>query len=244
MPLQHRTGNGIVYSSAYLSESEAEQSLLRDVEEQPTADLNKLRFVTGKRKKSWHRNCVAIGLAAGFLEPLESTSLYLVQIAIQKLLEHFPNQQINNIERDSFNRQIDNEYLRARDFIILHYKVNQRTDSDFWQDCQAMSVPDSVASQLDLFAESARIKVYRQGLFLPASWLAVCFGQGFIPKNYDARVDSVAVDVLDKHFDDYSQVIKQAVSAMPTHAKSIADTANSAQRRYATAAKSLYGINA
>ncbi|MCF2948762.1 tryptophan 7-halogenase [Paraglaciecola aquimarina] len=244
IPLQHRTGNGIVYSSAHMSEGQAEDSLLHDVEESPTADLNKLRFVTGKRNKSWQRNCVAIGLSAGFLEPLESTSLYLIQIAIQKLLEHFPNSVINDVERDSFNRHMDNEYLRVRDFIILHYKVNQRQDSDFWRDCQSMSIPDTLSEQMALFEEGARISAYRHGLFLPASWLAVYLGQGLIPNSYDARVDSFPEQALEQHFAKFKATMTQAVSTMPEHAQSISKSAKVGQGLYPVAVKSLYGINA
>lgn len=244
IPLQHRTGNGIVYCSAYLDDSQAETLLLQDIEEPTTAGLNKLRFTTGKRKATWQRNCVAIGLSAGFLEPLESTSLYLVQIAIQKLLEHFPTTQINAIERDNYNRQMDNEYLRVRDFIILHYKANQRDDSEFWLGCQHMQVPDSLAEQMDLFRQTGRLSAYRQGLFLPASWLAVYLGQGIVPAQYDVRVEKLPLAALEKHLKQYRQAIQQAVSQMPSHSHSIVKSQSMAQGAYPAAPQSLYGINA
>ena len=244
IPLQHRTGNGIVYCSSYMDDQQAQDILLSDIEEKPTAGLNKIRFTTGKRKLTWQRNCVAIGLSAGFLEPLESTSLYLIQIAIQKLLEHFPSQQIGDVERDSYNRQMDIEYLRVRDFIILHYKVNQRQDSEFWAYCQHMAVPDSLAEQMALFKEGARISEYRQGLFLPASWLAVYLGQGFRPDSYDSRVDCFDLDKLDTHFKQYQQTLKNAVATMPTHTQSIAASQQLAPGRYPATPQSLYGINA
>jgi tryptophan halogenase len=244
IPLQHRTGNGIVYSSGYMDDAEAEDILLKDIEEKPTAGLNKLRFTTGKRLKTWNHNCVAIGLSAGFLEPLESTSLYLIQIAIQKLIEHFPGANITDVERDSYNRQMDNEYLRARDFVILHYKINKRQDSEFWRYCQHMSVPDSLAEQISLFAEGGRISEYRQGLFLPASWLAVYFGQGMQPERYDARVNHLSEAGLQQHFEQHRQKIQQVVAAMPSHAQSISQTATMSPSRYPSAPQSLYGINA
>jgi tryptophan 7-halogenase len=244
IPLQHRTGNGIVYCSSYLEQQQAEDILLRDIEGHPTADLNKLRFTTGKRKATWQRNCVAIGLSAGFLEPLESTSLYLVQIAIQKLLEHFPTSVISDIERDSYNRQMDNEYLRVRDFIILHYKVNRRQDSDFWRYCQNMAIPDSLATQMELFKEGGRICEYRQGLFLPASWLAVYFGQGLLPARYDGRVDLAPLESLERHVSNFHQQLMQVVNDMPAHANSIELTKQMAPGLYPAAPRSLYGINA
>jgi tryptophan halogenase len=244
IPLQHRTGNGIVYCSSYLDDRQAEEILLRDIEEKPTAGLNKLRFTTGKRKATWQANCIAIGLSAGFLEPLESTSLYLVQIAIQKLLEHFPSNTISGVERDSYNRQMDNEYLRVRDFIILHYKVNSRDDSDFWRYCQNMPIPDSLASQMDLFEEGGRMSEYRQGLFLPASWQAVYFGQGLLPKRYDGRVDIAPLASLEQHFSGLHQQLLNAVNSMPPHVDSIELTKKVAPSLYPAAPKSLYGINA
>ena len=244
IPLQHRTGNGIVYCSTYMGDQQAADMLLQDLEEAPTADLNKLCFSTGKRHRTWNRNCVAIGLSAGFLEPLESTSLYLIQIAIQKLLEHFPSKKIGNVERDSYNRQLDNEYLRVRDFIILHYKVNNKQDSDFWRYCQSMEVPQSLAEQMALFKEGGRISEYRQGLFLPASWLAVYLGQGFVPNNYDSRVNSIPLDDLQKYFEEFRNQLCQVVKILPRHTQSIAETAKLQPGRYPGAPLSLYGINA
>jgi tryptophan 7-halogenase len=244
IPLQHRTGNGIVYCSAYMDDEQAETILLRDIEENPTAGLNKLRFTTGKRHKSWQRNCVAIGLSAGFLEPLESTSLYLIQIAIQKLLEHFPAKGISAVERDSYNRHMDTEYLRVRDFIIMHYKVNRRQDSEFWRYCQHMAVPDSLAAQMALFSEGGRISEYRQGLFLPASWLAVYLGQGLVPKHYDQRVTKLPTEQLHRHFEHYVADIKAAVDKMPSHVSSIAASQSRQRVDYPAAPRSLYGINA
>ena len=243
IPLQHRTGNGIVYSSGYMADAEAEDILLRDIEEKPTAGLNKLRFTTGKRLKTWQHNCVAIGLSAGFLEPLESTSLYLIQIAIQKLLEHFPKTLIGDVERDSYNRQMDNEYLRVRDFIILHYKVNKRQDSDFWRYCQNMAIPDSLAAQMELFKEGGRLSEYRQGLFLPASWLAVYFGQGFMPERYDTRVEHAPLAALEQHIAAFRHKLQQAVINMPAHSSSIALTKRMEPGLYPSAPQSLYGIN-
>lgn len=244
VPLQHRTGNGIVYCSSYMTDQEAEQILMSDIEEQPTSSVNQLSFTTGKRIQTWKRNCIAIGLSAGFLEPLESTSLYLIQIAIQKLLEFFPTKSVDDVERDCYNRQMDNEYLRVRDFIILHYKVNQRQDSEFWRYCQNMSVPDSLAEQMALFNEGARIIEYRQGLFLPASWLAVYLGQGVVPQNYDRRVDSISTEQLAVHFQTYRQTILDTVANMPSHASSIVETSKLQSGRYPAAPQSLYGINA
>lgn len=188
IPLVHRVGNGHVYSSAFTSREEALDELINNLSGGMKKDPISIRFEAGIRKKSWEKNCIAIGLACGFLEPLESTSIYLVEAAILKLLELLPNDSKNcSIEKTEFNRQMECEYLKVRDFIILHYALNQR-EEDFWKYCANMVLPDSLQEKIDVFKTTAHIVEYDSGLFMPPSWLAVYLGQGLFPNNIDSRL--------------------------------------------------------
>lgn len=242
IPLQHRTGNGYVYASEFISDEEAEAVLLAGLEEPATAEPRQLRFVAGKRKKSWNNNCVAVGLSAGFLEPLESTSIYLIQVAIQKFLEFFPADLDCSAERDMFNRHMDIEYERVRDFLILHYKATTRRDSGFWNYCREMAVPSPLQEKIALFMESGRTALYRKGLFMPASWLAVYFGQGVMPEDYDRRVDAPPLEVIRRYVDKYKAEIDLAASKMQTHVDAIQRSQSADSVAYPQASFSLYGI--
>jgi tryptophan halogenase len=193
IPLQHRTGNGHVYSSAFTSDEAALEALLAQLPGEPLADPNKLRFVTGKRKKQWIGNTVAIGLASGFLEPLESTSIHLIQVAIGRLLDLFPTQQWDPLDAQEFNRLMALDYERVRDFLILHYHCQERDDSEFWRHCRAMTLPDSLATKLALFRERGLVAQYREGTFLEPSWLAVYLGQHVTPRHPDPRAGGEGV---------------------------------------------------
>lgn len=218
IPLQHRTGNGLVYCSEYQDDERAYAQLSESLHEATTAEPNFLRFTTGRRKKSWNKNCVAIGLSSGFLEPLESTSIYLIQQSILKLLEFFPDQRCAPINTDEFNRQISTEYERIRDFLILHYHATQRNDSEFWNYCRNMTIPESLSRKITLFKETGHIEQYQMGLFMTPSWLAVCLGQGVVPNRYDHRVDSYGSnEVLAKYLAGLRQEIKQITQKMPSH---------------------------
>lgn len=242
IPLQHRTGNGYVYSSAYINDEDAERLLIEGLEEDATAEPRQLRFVAGKRHISWNKNCVAIGLSAGFLEPLESTSIYLIQIAIQKLIECFPSAGITDVERGAFNRHLNTEYERVRDFIILHYHVNRRDDSDFWRYCRTMSIPDSLAEKMELFRENGRVVSYRKGLFMPASWLMVYLGQGLIPSGYDKRVDWFPIEEVERYLANYKALIDEESSKMPDHHLAISKANEIEHGVYPRAAFNLYGV--
>jgi len=196
IPLQHRTGNGYVYSSAFLSDEDAAAALTGAVEGEPIAAPRLLRFLAGRRERSWVHNCVGVGLASGFLEPLESTSIYLIQAAITALIELFPERDISPIDRNEFNRLIDLEYDRIRDFLILHYHATTRTDSDFWNYVRTMPIPDSLAEKMELFRRRGRVVKYREGVFLDASWIAVYLGQGIIPVGHDLRADAPSPESL------------------------------------------------
>jgi len=241
IPLQHRTGNGYVYCSHYIDDQEAERVVTGNLGEPATDEVRLLRFVTGKRKASWNRNVVAIGLSAGFLEPLESTSIYLIQAAIQKLLEYFPADAHYDIERQVFNEQMDLEYERIRDFLVLHYNATERTDSKFWNYCRTMSVPHSLYEKQKIFEETARVVLYRKGLFMPASWLAVYLGQGVVPKRYDLRADTAPLESVDRYCRSFRKEVKTFAGQMQTHRQAIENTRSSGRVVYPRASFSLYG---
>ena len=191
IPLQHRTGNGHVYSSPYMEADEAERILLDNLEGEPLAEPRHLRFTTGMRKSFWSHNVVAMGLSSGFLEPLESTSIHLIQNGIQRLLALFPDREISPVERDEYNRGMRELYEDVRDFIILHYKATQRDDTAFWRYVRDMDVPESLARKMELWRLHGR--VFREGaeLFGVTSWVAVMLGQNVWPRRYDPIVDSL-----------------------------------------------------
>ncbi len=218
IPLQHRMGNGYVFSSAHISEEEACDAIRGAAEGEPLADPRILRFRPGRRSRSWSHNVIGVGLASGFLEPLESTSIYLAQMAITYLIELFPEGgQIEPADRDEFNRLVDMEYDRVRDFLILHYHTTTRSDSEFWNHVRTMDVPDSLAEKLELWREAGRIEKYSDGLFYDASWIAVYVGQGYLPRRHDARTGLVDPARLKAAADRLQQEIASEVSRMPNH---------------------------
>jgi tryptophan halogenase len=186
IPLQHRVGNGMVFSSQYVSREEALSDLLSNIEAEPLAEPRHFSFIPGMRENQWSHNCVALGLAGGFLEPLESTSIYLIQFAIQKLIEYFPVSTDFSFSKKEFNKQLQDEYRRIRDFIIMHYAENQRQDSVFWQDCRAMPLPESLGYRQMLFRQAGVVDPTQYGVYA-----AVCLGQNVIPDNIDQRVNQI-----------------------------------------------------
>ncbi|MES1156771.1 MAG: tryptophan halogenase family protein [Alphaproteobacteria bacterium] len=223
IPLQHRTGNGYVYSSNFIKDDKAAQTLLKTLDGKALADPRPIRFTAGRRTASWTKNCVAVGLASGFLEPLESTSIYLVQVAIINLIKLFPRANIEPALRDEFNRLVDMEYDRVRDFLILHYYLNTRTDSELWKYCRAMDVPDTLKQKIAQFKHRGYIEKYKDGLFSPASWLSVLVGQGLRPQHYDPLVDNTTLDVAISEMDSYKKKIADRVVSMPDHAEFVRD---------------------
>lgn len=196
IPLQHRTGNGLVYCSDYLSDEAAAESLLSNLDAAATAEPRHLRFEAGRRVRQWEGNVVALGLAGGFLEPLESTSIHLIQEGISKLFALFPDRRFSQVERDTFNRFMSDSYEGIRDFIILHYHQTDRDDSDFWRHVRHMSIPDTLAHKVELFREKGRLFRYDDELFSVPSWVAVLLGQGVQPGGYDPLVDGLDPDRL------------------------------------------------
>ncbi|KXI27073.1 tryptophan halogenase family protein [Paraglaciecola hydrolytica] len=216
IPLQHRTGNGHVFSSKFMGEDEAREILMANLSGKALAEPRLLKFSTGKRLKAWNKNCVAFGLSGGFIEPLESTSIHLVQSGIARLMSLFPNRDFNQHDIDLFNQQTDFEYERIRDFIILHYKATERSDSEFWNYCRTMSIPDSLKQKIDQFMENGQIHRTNMELFNDTSWLEVFHGQGMHPKSYHPLVDLVADDELKRRMAFIKNVIDKSVEAMPS----------------------------
>ena len=218
IPLQHRIGNGHVYCSRFISDEDAQATLLANLDGKPLAEPRMVRFTTGMRKQGWNKNVVAIGLAGGFLEPIESTSIHLIQSAIARLIEFFPDQGFRQLEIDEYNRQSRFEYERIRDFIILHYKLNQRDDSAFWKECAAMPVPDTLAHKMELFKERGRVVRTDNELFAEAGWLQVLYGQNLHPDSYNPLVDLLSEGDIQEYLDSISDVVAKCADAMPSHA--------------------------
>jgi tryptophan halogenase len=222
IPLQHRMGNGIVYSSAHLERSDAEALLLANLEAEPLAEPRHLSFTAGRRRLAWSANVVSLGLSSGFVEPLESTSIHLIQSGIAKLLALFPDRRFDPVERDEYNRQMQDVFEDVRDFIILHYKATRRDDSDFWKYCRTMDVPDSLAAKLELWRSKGRL--FREGreLFGTASWVAVLLGQGIVPEEQEPALNAIDPAMAAAALDKMRLSYRQMAEHMPAHADFIA----------------------
>lgn len=217
IPLQHRIGNGHVYSSRFIGDDEALSVLMSNLDGKPLAEPRQLRFVTGKRKQFWNKNCVAIGLASGFMEPLESTSIHLVQSSVARLMSLFPNKNFAQEDIDEYNRQSHFEFDKIRDFLILHYHVTERSDSEFWRYCRNMEVPDSLNQKIEQFKANGRIFRNASEMFNDLSWFEVMHGQGLSPRSYHPLVDRMSEkDILDR-LAGIKQVIDNSVEYMPSH---------------------------
>lgn len=217
IPLQTRTGNGHVFCSAYTSEDEARNTLLEHIVGELHGEPRLLKFTTGRRARFWDKNCIALGLSAGFMEPLESTSIHLVQSGISRLLSLFPAHSINAAEIDAFNRQTTFEYERIRDFLILHYFANHRQDSEFWIDRANMSIPDSLAAKIDVFKSHGRL--FREGdeLFTEPGWLQVLIGQNILPSGYDPLANQLPDTELERFLSTLRRVVGGAASRLMPH---------------------------
>ncbi|CAN5298728.1 tryptophan 7-halogenase [soil metagenome] len=222
IPLQHRTGNGHIYCSSFMEQDEATDILLRNIDGKALADPRPLRFSTGRRKTFWDRNCVAIGLSSGFLEPLESTSIHLINTAISRVISFFPHAGFDAADIAEYNAQTHWEYERIRDFLVLHYKATERDDSEFWNYCRTMPVPDSLQHKMDLFLSNGRIQRDGQELFADPSWLQVMIGQRMRPKAHHPFADLRSEAEVATYVGHIEQVIAKCVKVMPTHAEYIA----------------------
>ena len=221
IPTQTRVGNGHIYSSKFMSDEEGAASLLKDIEGEPMSDPRLIRFKTGCQKKFWEKNCIAIGLSAGFLEPLESTSLYLIQVGISRFISLFPDGNISPVVQKEYNRQIRQLFVQVRDFVILHYYATERTDTPFWNYCKNMSVPDSLQDKIDLFQDAGRVFRYEDDLFGETSWVAVLLGQNIIPKTIDPIVATVPSEQVERSLKSMESAIEKAIKTMPSHSEFI-----------------------
>jgi tryptophan halogenase len=217
IPLQHRTGNGHVYSNAFTTDDQARKDLLDGLDGAALDEPRQLRFVTGRRKKSWIKNVVAVGLSTGFVEPLESTSISMIETAVSKLVQLWPDRDFCPELAAEFNRVMSSRYESIRDFIILHYKVTKRDDTEFWRYCANMKIPDSLAHQIELFRETGRMTILDRDSFGESSFVAMLVGLGVVPESYDPFVDDIEQRQLHVHFANLRNLIAQAAARMPDH---------------------------
>ncbi|WP_019054001.1 tryptophan halogenase family protein [Sphingobium xenophagum] len=218
IPLQHRTGNGMVYSGAFAESDDAVEAKLLDVlDGKALASPRRLRFTPGRRREVWVKNCVSIGLASGFLEPLESTNIHLVQSSIFKLLSYFPDKNFAQAEIDAFNADMQKEIEQIRDFIILHYKVTDREDTPFWKYCKYMAVPDTLQRRIDMFKPHGRLFVKPDEFFNYNSWLSVMHGQGLRANGLVPQLDRLTDQEVLAYFEAFNGRVRSVVGAMPLH---------------------------
>ena len=217
IPLQHRTGNGIVWCSRYLDRDAALERLLGNVEGAVLTEPNHLKFTTGARRRQWHRNCVAIGLAGGFMEPLESTSIHLIQRAVLRLLRMLPAGPVSPRDIAEFNDQQMEDMTQIRDFLILHYKATERRDSGFWRQCATMAVPDTLAQKIELFRETGRVFRRHEELFAENSWVQVMMGQGIVPRSHHPIADKLGEEELARMLTTLRGNVARTVAALPRH---------------------------
>ena len=216
IPLQHRTGNGYVYCSRHVSDDEAAATLLANLDGKALADPKPLRFTTGRRKLCWNRNVVALGLSSGFMEPLESTSIHLIQSGISKLLEMFPREGFNPVLAEKYNARLAFEFDRIRDFLVLHYIANER-EEPFWRECRDIALSDELREKIALFRDSGQFYRNAEEMFGDVSWIEVMLGQGIAPRGYHPLVDQVPEADLYRFVEGVGKTISNCVDAMPMH---------------------------
>jgi len=221
IPLQHRVGNGLVFSSDHWSDDEAIDILRKNIEGEPLTEPRVLKFNTGQRHKHWHLNCVSMGLSSGFIEPLESTSIHLIERSIIRLMQLFPYAGIREPDVDEFNTQMSEEIEHIRDFIILHYHVTERTDSAFWRECRSMDIPDSLKHRIELFKQTGRVFKVPGELFGENSWIQVMLGQGLMPEQYHPIVNMMSDDELEHFLTSINTSAYKLVGQLPEHQRFI-----------------------
>ena len=218
IPLQHRQGTGHVYASAYISDEAARNTLLENLDGDIRAELRLLKFNTGRRKQAWVKNCVAIGLAGGFVEPLESTSIHLIQIGVSRLLQLFPFEGCNEHLIRRYNKMSHAEYENVRDFIILHYKATERDDTPYWRDCRDMTIPDSLAERIELFKQTGHVHHETNEVFGVTSWLQVMIGQRITPQGYSHFPHVISDEQIVAGLMSMKSKIAKTLEKIPSHA--------------------------
>lgn len=217
IPLQNRVGNGLVYCSKYCSDEEAIKTLTENIEGDLLTEPRVIKFNTGRRRKGWNKNCVALGLSSGFIEPLESTSIHLIMSGIVRLLRLFPFDGIKQSAIDEYNNKLDSELNAVRDFIVLHYKATQREDSDFWLHCKNMEIPPSLLHKMQLFKDTGRVFLDDGDIFRVDSWTQVMIGQGIMPSQYHKIAEIMNDKELDNFMSNLKVSIAKAVEKLPSH---------------------------
>lgn len=217
IPLQHRAGNGIVYCSRYLDRDAALDRLLTSIEGEKLTEPNFIRFTTGARRQQWYRNCIAVGLSGGFMEPLESTSIHLIQRAVLRLIRMLPLREVSERDIAEFNEQQMADMFQIRDFLILHYKATERRDSPFWRQCASMDIPDSLHQKIELFRETGRVFRKNEELFAENSWVQVMMGQGIMPQSYHPVATKLRDDELEKLLSTLRESVARTVENLPEH---------------------------
>ena len=237
IPLQHRIGNGHVFSSAFMSDEEALEILLRNLGGKPLADPRVVPFTTGRRKKVWIKNCVALGLSAGFLEPLESTSIWLIQSGLSRLMTMFPDRSFQQADIDRYNRIVAYEYEIVREFLVLHYMATNRDDSEFWNYCRTMPIPERLAEKIRVFEAYGRTFRENDELFNDTSWFAVMVGQLMKARTYDPVADIMPLDETRRRLIHIAQAVANSADYMPTHKQFILDNCAAPELIAANAAR-------
>ena len=217
IPLQHRTGNGLVYAADHLERDAALERLLGNIEGDTLVEPNFIRFMTGARNLQWHKNCVAIGLSGGFMEPLESTAIHLIQRAVLRFIRMLPLAEVSERDVAEFNEQMLTDMVQVRDFLILHYKATERDDSDFWRTCRDMPVPDTLEQKIELFRETGRVFRKNEELFTENSWVQVMLGQGIVPQSYHPIATKLADTELDHFLATIRETVAKGVASLPDH---------------------------
>lgn len=217
IPLQHRTGNGYVYCSKFLGDDEAATTLLSNLDGKPLAEPRQLHFTTGRRKRFWNKNCLAVGLSAGFMEPLEATSILLIQTAIARFIDMFPDKAFDPAMVDEYNSLTTVEYERIRDFLILHYYATMRDDTPFWTYCRTMDIPETLKRKIELFKSRGWVAPYLGESFAEVAWVSIFLGQGILPQRYDPIIDGIDIETLKRGMEQRRMAIRNAAEAMPLH---------------------------
>lgn len=233
IPLQTRGGNGIVYCSRYLSKDEAHDRLMSTLDGKPISEPRAIPFRTGARRKQWHRNCIAIGLSSGFLEPLESTSIHLIQRAVIRLLRMMPAGEVSERDIAEFNEQQLTDMVQVRDFLILHYKATDRRDSPFWRQCATMDIPDSLTQKIELFRETGRVFRKNEELFVENSWVQVMLGQGIMPRAFHPVAKKMSDEELDRFLTTLRENTARTVASLPEHHAYVAQYCGAKEARAA-----------